>query len=63
VRRYFHKIILSGGLLIRRRRGKQRMAAEGAEQLLQACENIVKGQGEYLLQQNVDKNAWILNFP
>jgi hypothetical protein len=30
------------------------MAAEGAEQLLQACENIVKGQGEYL-----EKNAWI----
>lgn len=40
------KISLPGGLLIRRRRGKQRMAAEGAEQLLQACENIVKGQGE-----------------
>ncbi|XP_059472020.1 guanine nucleotide-binding protein-like 1 [Neocloeon triangulifer] len=39
-----------GGLLIRRRRGKMRMAAEGAEQLLQACENIVSGQ--------VDLSSW-----
>lgn len=28
------------------------MAAEGAEQLLQACENIVKGQGEQLKKNN-----------
>jgi hypothetical protein len=30
------------------------MAAEGAEQLLQACENIVKGQGEYSNEKKHD---------
>jgi ribosome biogenesis GTPase A len=39
------KFIFSGGLLVRRRRGKLRMAAEGAQQILQACENLVSGQG------------------
>ncbi|CAB3375782.1 Hypothetical predicted protein [Cloeon dipterum] len=39
-----------GGLQVRRRRGKMRMAAEGAEQLLNACENIVSGQ--------VDLSSW-----
>ncbi|KAL1117305.1 hypothetical protein AAG570_004631, partial [Ranatra chinensis] len=38
------------GLQIRRQRGKLRMAAEGAQQLLDACKDIVK--------DNVDLSSW-----
>lgn len=39
-----------GGLQIRRRRGKMRMAAEGAQKLVEACKSIVKDQ--------VDLSSW-----
>lgn len=39
-----------GGLQTRRRRGKMRMAAEGAQKLLEACASIVKDQ--------VDLSSW-----
>ncbi|KAF4531516.1 hypothetical protein B566_EDAN004112 [Ephemera danica] len=39
-----------GGLKVRRRKGKQRMAAEGAQQVLQACEKIVNN--------DIDLSSW-----
>ncbi|KAK3927256.1 Guanine nucleotide-binding protein-like 1 [Frankliniella fusca] len=41
-----------GGLQVRRRRGKMRMAAEGAQKLLEACKTIVKDQVDLTSWQN-----------
>lgn len=38
------------GLQVRRRRGKQRMCAEGATKILEACKDVVKGE--------VDLSSW-----
>ena len=37
--------ICSTGMIIRRRKGKIRMSAEGAQKLLDACKEIVKDNG------------------
>lgn len=41
---------LNSGLQVRRRRGKMRMAAEGAQKLLEACKTIVKDQGKLVYE-------------
>ena len=38
------------GLQIRHRRGKLRMAAEGAKMLLEACKNIVNNEGSFCIK-------------
>jgi len=38
------------GLQIRRRRGKLRMAAEGAKMLLEACKSIVNNEGSICIK-------------
>lgn len=44
------RILHIPGLQVRRRKGRQRMCAEGATQILEACKNIVKGA--------VDLSSW-----